>query len=1225
MRTEALQAMARMAATVLILGVCPPEMLLARGVSEADETRHLPDGTIARLGKGGLGEGDRAVAFSPVDQGLAVASGIGIWLYDVETSRVLALLPTASFVTSVSFSRDGTMLASSQGNTVKLWDVAAREEIATLDEHTGTVYSVSFSLDGTILASGSLDKTVKLWDVAAREEIATLPGHTGPVSSVSFSLDGTILASGSRIGEVRLWDVAAREEIATLGGHPYGVRSVSFSPDGTILASTGLQNRTIKLWDVAAREEIATLREHTGPVHSVSFSPDGTILASGSADGTVKLWDVAARERIATLSEHTGTVYSVSFSLDGTILASSGSGDGTVKLWDVAARERIATLSGHTDPVHSVSFSPDGTMLASGLRNGTVKLWDVAARERIATLPGHTGQVYSLSFSPDGTMLASGSSGDDTVKLWDVAARERIATFEEHTSAVYSVSFSPDGTILASGSWDQTIKLWDVATRERIATLEEHTGPVHSVSFSPDGTILASGSSWDRTIKLWDVATKQSIATLPGHTDWVGSVSFSPGGTILASGSRDETIRLWDVATRERIATLPGHAYGVESVSFSRGGTMLASLGSRDNTVKLWDVATRGRIATFSGGHTDWVLSASLSPDGMILASGSWDGTVLLWDLSAWTQPRLRTLRVEISGDNQQGAPGAALASPLVVEVRGPYFHLLPGAQVTFTVTAGEGRLSGRFTVERATTDANGRAERILTLGPDPGTNTVEVRVAGFEQVTSFHAVGVETPATPGMGGTAGSSFPGDFDGDLDVDFADFLAFAHVFGLTSSDPGYRLRMDMDGSGAIDFVDFVVFAGTFGTTYTERDALVALYHATDGDNWTNRTNWLIDTELSTWHGVTVSNGRVTHLVLSDNELSGPVPAVLGGLSNLTALELGDNYLRGAIPPEWGRLSKLETLSLGRNELSGPVPSELGNLSNLALLDLSYNVPLRGPLPQSLTTLPRLSWVIIRGTGLCAPLDAAFQAWLQGLRGWKGNSCQAEATPTTDFTFPLASGNTWKYRVTVEQRLPLSSDRVEHSQWAADVRWQIFGKESVQGVDAYRMETTYRYTGGPERGEVVTGQSWYTMEGDTLWAVASQGIGMLFPETARLHKVAINATQDMPNPWNVAVLVFPLKINSEWDFGSPHLPSKKVVEAIEEISVLNQTFETFKVVRIVDTPSIQLRTEQWFASIGLIRMKEEMSYVSDQIDAAGNVIGQLRGGRVVDMELESYQPR
>ena len=570
------------------------------------------------------------------------------------------------------------------------------------------------------------------------------------------------------------------------------------------------------------------------------------------------------------------------------------------------------------------------------------------------------------------------------------------------------------------------------------------------------------------------------------------------------------------------------------------------------------------------------------------------------------------------------------------------------------------------------------------------------------------------------------TSFPGDFDWDFDVDFADFLAFVSVFGKTSADADYNPRMDMDGSGAIDFADFVTFAGVFGRTYArppwaaDRDALIALYHATDGDSWTDKTNWLTDTDLSTWQGVTVSNGRVTRLWLEGNNLSGsippelgnlskleilslntqelrgPIPAALGSLSNLTRLYLGDNELSGAIPPELGNLFKLETLYLNRNQLSGPIPpalgrlsnlmrlylgnnylsgtippelgnlsnltelwlyrnalsgtippelgnlsnlkglyldwnqlggaipSELGNLSNLASLDLSYNTPLRGPLPQSLTTLPRLSRLIIRNTGLCAPLDAAFQTWLEGLRAWEGDNCQAEAAPSTDFTFPLALGNTWKYRVTAEQWLPHSSDLVEHIQHTVDVRWQIFGKESVEGVEAYRMESTYSYTGGPQRGKVATGLSWYTIAGDTLWAVASQQDGLLFPSTAKLHKVAINATQDMPNPWNVVVLVFPLKINSEWDFGFPDLPSKKVVEAIEEISVLNQTFETFKVVRTVDTPSIQLRTEQWFGSIGLIRMKEEGSYVLDHI-VGGNVIGQLQGRRIVNMELESYELR
>ena len=57
----------------------------------------------------------------------------------------------------------------------------------------------------------------------------------------------------------------------------------------------------------------------------------------------------------------------------------------------------------------------------------------------------------------------------------------------------------------------------------------------------------------------------------------------------------------------------------------------------------------------------------------------------------------------------------------------------------------------------------------------------------------------------------------GDFDGDLDVDFTDFLAFTGVFGLSSSDANYDARMDMNDDGVINFVDFLIFVSIFGTT------------------------------------------------------------------------------------------------------------------------------------------------------------------------------------------------------------------------------------------------------------------------------------------------------------------------------------------------------------------------------------------------------------------------
>ena len=590
-------------------------------------TWHLPDGAMVRLGKGGIND----IAFSPVGQYLAVASGIGVWMYEVATSRALMLIPTASSVTSVSFSPDGSTLASgADDGTVKLWDVATGAMIATLEGHTDGVTSVSFSPDGSTLASGADDGTVKLWDVATGAMIATLEGHTDGVTSVSFSPDGSTLASGADDGTVKLWDVATRAMIATLEGHTDGVRSVSFSPDGTTLTSSGgLWDGTVKLWDVATREMIATLEVDTDLIWSVSFSPDGKTLAAGTWDGTILLWDMETREIIATLAGHTDEVRSVSFSPDGTTLA-SGSGDDTVKLWDMATGEIIATLEGYTDGVRSVSFSPDMATLASGSWDGMIRLWDVATREIIATLEVDKW-VWSVSFSPDGKTLAAGTWG--TIRLGDMATREIIATLEVDTDGVWSVSFSPDGKTLAAGAGDDTILLWDVATREIIATLEGHSSSVWSVSFSPDGKTLAAGAE-DGPVRLWDLATQESIATLEGHTDRVTSVSFSPDGATLASGSWDDTIRLWDVATHTTIATLEGHTDRVTSVSFSPDGATLAS-GADDGTVKLWDVATRAMIATLKG-HANRVTSVSFSPDGATLASGSSDGTILLWGVAEW-------------------------------------------------------------------------------------------------------------------------------------------------------------------------------------------------------------------------------------------------------------------------------------------------------------------------------------------------------------------------------------------------------------------------------------------------------------------------------------------------------------------------------------------------------------------------------------------------------------
>ena len=806
---------------------------------------HLPDGAKARLGKGATGIGGNPVVFSPDGQLFAVATGIGIWVYDATTALELALLPDAS-VTSLAFSPDGGTLAAGAGRVVRLWDVSSGRRTATLEGHDGGIRSVAFSPDGSMLASSS-GVMVNLWDVARRRNAATLEGHGG---TVMFLHGGATLGVLAWNGALALWDISSTPIRSLFQLHLGGGENVSFpgtymdfsSDDATLAAGWG---RTVELWDVVEGTLLAALDNETD-VSSVAFSPDDAILAVGTGEA-IKLWDVAAGRIGAMLEVPPSWPHSLVFSPDGATLA-AGSGE-TITLWDMATGTETASvdhssevrpvgfspegatllvnswdailllevstrgfshLRGHTHStgVNSVAFAPDGATLATGSMR-VANLWNVMTGRISATI-SHVAEVSSVAFSPDGAILALGSY-DDTIRLWDVARAQDFDVLQGRSDGVLSMAFSPDGGVLAAAYQEGIIRLWDPASPWSF-TLEGHMESVRSVIFSPDGAFLASGSS-DQTLRVWDMDTGDRIATLEGHDGWVNAVAFSPDGRALAAGWANAD-RVWDTATWEEVAPPNWHSHWVYSVAFSPDGAILAA-GSGNGTVVLRETDTWRVVATLKG-HTHRVTALAFSPDGATLASGSRDGTALLWDVAR----RPHALRI-VSGNRQEGLPGALLADSLVVEVSDQYGEVLEGTQVTFAVTAGGGTL----TTETTTTDSSGRAATTLTLGSALGPNRVEVAVEGLG-TRRFTATAEATP---------------DFDGDGEVGFGDFFLFAEAFG------GTEPRFDLDASGEVDFADFFLFAESFGQP--ARAKLLALARERIGlpdgpqldQNWPNPFN------------------------------------------------------------------------------------------------------------------------------------------------------------------------------------------------------------------------------------------------------------------------------------------------------------------------------------------------------------------------------------------------
>jgi len=102
---------------------------------------------------------------------------------------------------------------------------------------------------------------MKLWDVAAGNEIRTLAGHLSSVKSVTFSPNGRYIMSGGcaqegeesgdcKSGCISLWNASTGRKLWEFTTLPGEVSDVKFSPDSRFALSNG-GDGAIRLWDVA--------------------------------------------------------------------------------------------------------------------------------------------------------------------------------------------------------------------------------------------------------------------------------------------------------------------------------------------------------------------------------------------------------------------------------------------------------------------------------------------------------------------------------------------------------------------------------------------------------------------------------------------------------------------------------------------------------------------------------------------------------------------------------------------------------------------------------------------------------------------------------------------------------------------------------------------------------------------------------------------------------------
>lgn len=527
------------------------------------------------------------------------------------------------------------LASGSEDGKTRIWDLAKRKSIATLDSHVSVVRGLDYSPEGNVLVSASRDKTAIVWDARTWKSKKVIPVLEG-VEAVGFLEGASLLYTGGETGRLRIWNVDAGRELT---------QDQEAGSEGDAIVHV--------LRNISHNFLLSVHGDQSLILHSTASLPASTLSdvpieplpvlrrISGTHDEIIDLAYVTPDRSLLALATNSEDLRLVS-------LATSSTNASTAAKAKYFGAD-VGLLQGHEDIIICLSVDWSGCWLATGAKDNTARLWrlDQASDsyESYATFTGHAESIGAISLpsnppptdspalkdplSHPPSFLLTGSQ-DRTIKRWTIpksstSASKALYTRKAHDKDINALAISHSLALFASASQDRTVKIWSTEEGEVQGILRGHRRGVWSVAFAPKDTPSISGDngsasssrglvltgSGDKTIKVWSLNDYSCLRTLEGHTNSVLKVLWVPFPPVPSSA-------------------------GVANPSSSKRPPNIASAGG-DGLLKVWDVSS-GECLTTLDNHTDRIWALTANPSTGTLVSGGGDSVVTFWtDTSSQT------------------------------------------------------------------------------------------------------------------------------------------------------------------------------------------------------------------------------------------------------------------------------------------------------------------------------------------------------------------------------------------------------------------------------------------------------------------------------------------------------------------------------------------------------------------------------------------------------------
>lgn len=506
----------------------------------------LRSGTIARRLTGHAG---RALTITAASANSVVSMGLDGYLrvFDLDKGETRAYEP-GERLRAVSVLRpDGAPVAVAAGVGLTVWDLDTGALLAQFPEAAAVHQLATWAGDERHVVAVSFDGTVRVWDITAGEPVGAVLdlGRYAYQAACLITPDGRPLIAASDSEAIRLWDPFAGEYAGPPLIGPTAWSAPAAGPPGTVLTASATDDR-VAVWELS-NDPGPPRRGHPTMIYCLGLSLDGRVVAGGR-DGSVAAYHLDDGRLSAPLGRITAPARAITALRidDQTVVLAAGGDlnadpDNEVYRWidGSPAPSLTAEHNGNVELLVPGEIDGDPVVFTAGCGN-TAYMLDVRTGELLGAFEGRSPVIGIASGTVDDHVAVAVSYYTNGLLLGDLDAGAAIKPagealeVGEAVRALVTISDEPAVVTERTGE----IRLRFVHTGQCVTVQPERSAHISALAVRGGATPLAAVARTDATVSVVDLTSRTTVDTIrlayPSH-----ALVWTADGDLVIACRRD--------------------------------------------------------------------------------------------------------------------------------------------------------------------------------------------------------------------------------------------------------------------------------------------------------------------------------------------------------------------------------------------------------------------------------------------------------------------------------------------------------------------------------------------------------------------------------------------------------------------------------------------------------------------------------------------------------------